>query len=596
MAEKQITDGTVSWIGGMDTSRSPSIIAENQYTLGVNVDIARGKEGVETRRGFRCLQLVFGTSKEQEIFEKGNVQGIGSYFHRGRGSIITVLSINGYIIEVINRFGNIYDVVFSGFRNNPWLKKAYISNTPEGVIVSDGQSGPIYLFENRRGRVRPGRMRIGPNHGGVYVQNRFWYIDETKKFVIGSTIGDSLSIEEAVLTNIYGFRTPEDEDLVAVGNQRTISRDALGGNLAFATNKANYSVDVRGDRTRWGFQSGIGSVENVVNEVGAISPFSYEPANSNIYFRNTYYGLMSTRSSQFQFQNNDSFSPVSIESSLIFDNDTKEFLDHCYTKVSGDRIYTTVAPQLNDDGFVYWSGLLVISPDIYFSTKDRTEINRVESIYTGVRPWGITVARDSLGIDNMFIISHDTDCINRLYIYDPEIDHDLNNRGVPIEIESKVMTRLYQFGSNFVPKGVRTQFYSFSATRDSKIAIYSRHSGDGIFKSIWNADHKIQVPARSLVPINFTRPSGENVFYSFGEDAFYERQDLFVMNGPVRLLKNIIVANKESIDTSLDSSDKFISEKDTNCFDPERIYSYSIQEDGCIPSTGDNLPIDFVEV
>lgn len=583
MANKLISDGNTSFIGGMDTSRSPSIISKNQYVTSVNMQISRGKEGIQTREGFKCLRLLFDTNQQKEVFQTGNVQGIGNYYSSYYKSIVIVISVSGYIVELVKKYGNVYDVLFTNFRNNPNLKKCYISEVPQGVIISDGESAPIYLFASSRGRTRPSKKQIGPNHGGVYVQNRFWYINEEKNIVLGSTIQDPLSMEEAILANIYGFKIPDDtDDLVAIGKQKTISRDVTGGNLAFASTRTNYAVDVRGDRSRWGSESGIGSVDNVINDVGAVSPFSYESANANIYFRNASYGLMSTRSGQYQFTNNDSFSPVSIESSTIFDNDNQEFLDSCYTKFYKTKLFTTVAPQLKD-GFVFWSGMLVMSPDIYFATKDRAEINRVESIYTGIRPWGMTVSKDRSGLDNMFIISYDHDCVNRVYVVDDESNYDTDQNGKLVEIESKLTTRLYNFSEPMIPKVANKQFYSYDSNRDMSLAIYSRDSSEGFYKKTWEASHSIINPGntKSLFPFNATNPSNVQVLFTDNENEFYERQDLFVIKGPINLLKHVRVADSESLDITVNSNQAFKREKNKDCKRPEKIYSYNIHEGDC---------------
>ena len=583
MPNKLISDGNTSFIGGMDTSRSPSIISKNQYVTSVNMQISRGKEGIQTREGFKCLRLIFGTDQQKEVFQTGNVQGIGNYYSSYHKSIVIVISVSGYIVELVKKYGNVYDVLFTTFRNNPNLKKCYISEVPKGVIISDGQSAPIYLFASSRGRTRPSQKQIGPNHGGVYVQNRFWYINEEKNIVLGSTIQDPLSMEEAILANIYGFKIPDDtDDLVAIGKQKTISRDVTGGNLAFSSTRTNYAVDVRGDRSRWGSESGIGSVDNVINDVGAVSPFSYESANANIYFRNAAYGLMSTRSGQYQFTNNDSFSPVSIESSTIFDNDNREFLDSCYTKFYKTKLFTTVAPQLKD-GFVFWSGMLVMSPDIYFATKDRSEINRVESIYTGIRPWGMTVSKDRNGVDNMFIISYDHDCINRVYVVDDEANYDTDQNGKLVEIESKLATRLYNFGEPMIPKVANKQFYSYSSDRDVSLDIYSRDSSEGFYKKAWEANHAIINPgnSKSLFPFNATNPSNVQVLFTDDENEFYERQDLFIIKGPINLLKHVRVADSESLDVTVNPNQSFKREKNKDCKRPEKLYSYKIHDGEC---------------
>ena len=573
MASNIKTDGIGSFIGGMDTSRSPSLIAPNQYVWSVNMSIPKAKEGITTRKGFHCLRLNFDTKKDKEHFENGNVQGIGSYTI-GKATMV-VLSISGYIIKLVPVSKFIYNVVFTTFRNNKNIRHCYITNVPNGCIVNDGESAPIFLGEFER-RTSTANNEIGPGLSGVYVQNRFFYIHPQKKIVMASTIQEPLSLQEAIDENITGFILPDEtEDIVAIGKQKTISRDALGGNLTFASNKSIYSVDVRGPRSGWGSipNSSIGAVSGEVTDFGAVSPFSFEGANANIYFRNARYGMMSTKSSQYQFVNNDNFSPVSIESSLFLDNDTKEFLDGCYTKMYNTRLYTTIAPQIKN-GSVFWNGLLVISPDIYFSTKDRAEINRVESIYTGIRPWCLTATESYNNVETLFIASFDKDSINRIYILDESADYDTDKDGKIIEIEQKLLTRLFNFGSDFIPKRQSVQFYGIGTrqfSRNSTVSIYTRESDSGQFRLASKNNHTVCEPCLFL---NTEPLSKKNINFTDKEIEFYNKQDLVVIKGPIVLTKFVRTAIEQSPNTTI--TDTECNEITPAVENPAKIYSYSI--------------------
>jgi hypothetical protein len=595
MASGIKTDGNIGFTGGMDTSRAPSLIGRNQYVYSVNMEIPKAKEGIRTRRGFKCIKIKFNSNSEKEIFETGNVQGIGNYFNQSTRSIVIVVSINGYIIELVLQGDGSYVANYANFNNNPNIKKCHINAVPNGVIISDGESAPIYILGNKKGRVSPSNRGIGPNHGGVYVQNRFWYIDQSKKYVIASTIQDPISLDEGILTNILGFAIPDEtEEFVAIGKQRTVSRDATGGNLAMASLTSNYSADVRGSREQWGNQSGIGRIENVVNGVGAVSPFSFESANSNIYFRNKDYGFMSTRSAQYQFTNNDSYSPISIESSAFFDNDTKEFLEFAYTKFYNTRIYNTIGPSINENGFVYWNGLLVMSPDIYFSTKDRSEINRVESVYTGIRPWCMTTSEDT---NNIFIMSYDTDCVNRLYTIDEDIDYDVDYKGKRVNIESKILTRLFDFEAPFISKKSKTQFFFIESKRDYNVNVYSRVSPESSFEEVYSSSVKIKTPGgQSLFPFDTdSRISDKPIIFPDSDEEFFQKQDLFIFKGSINLLKHIRSSLILNNDISSNNSDIIKLEK-SSCINPNLIYSYSINGTDCIyPKDNSHTYVKYVD-
>ena len=573
---KELIDGNSSFIGGMDTSRSPSLIAQNQYVYSINMEIPKAKEGIRTRRGFHCIKLKFKTLKEKDIFENGDVQGIGSYNLEGR--VIIVLSIDGYIIELLRQTKFVYNVEFTTFRNNKNIKHCYVSKVPNGCIVNDGESAAIFLGKSKK-RLSPKNNEIGPGLSGIYVQNRFWYIHPEKKIVVGSTIKEPTSLQEAIDNNIYGFEVPEEtENLIAVGKQKTISRDATGGNLAFSTNKGSYSVDVRGSRNSWGTiaGTGIGAVTGVVYDFGAVSPFSFESANANIYYRNSVYGMMSTKSSQYQFINADNFSPVSIESSLFFDNDTKEFLGSCYTKMYNTKLFTTIAPQIKN-GFVYWNGLIVISPDIYFSTKDRAEINRVESVYTGIRPCCITVTENSDNSESLFILSFDKDEVNRIYLLDDDADYDTDKDGKIIEIEQKLLTRLYTFGSSFVPKKNSGQFYGIGARRFSRsfsLDIYTRQSETEQFSLSSSNSHNLD--CGKCLFSNSSPPEKNMISFADKSEEFYNKQDLLVIKGPATITRFLRTAEPQSIVTTVSRNVECETMSPINNINIEKIYTHKI--------------------
>ena len=79
MLEK-LSDGTVSWIGGMDTSRDPSDLSETQYAKAINVIIPSSLGGIKTRFGIHCANLKFDSKGTKEIYRNGNIQAEGNFW------------------------------------------------------------------------------------------------------------------------------------------------------------------------------------------------------------------------------------------------------------------------------------------------------------------------------------------------------------------------------------------------------------------------------------------------------------------------------------------------------------------------------------
>lgn len=582
---KSVIDGNADWSGGMDTSKSVGHLAENQFVYSVNMEIPPTYGGIRTRRGFRCLELFFNTEEEREIYEQGKIQGEGWYYNGEE--VILLCSVDGWIFEF--RFVSTYKLrvrILNGWsQNNPNNNNAWFTRVPYGCIMNDGESLPFFISKDEVRRSNPKKDEIGPGCMGVYVQNRFFYVLPDKTFINASTIQNPLSLTEAKLNNIYGFSSPEDEDFItAIGRQQTISRDAHGGNLSFSTLKNTYSVDVRGDRTDWGklATKGVGYVDNSVPDIGAVSPYSYESFNGNVYFRNNNYGFMSSKQAQYQFINLDSYYSHSIEARLFFENDNEVFLQRCYTRGYKAKLYTTIAPEFSDNGGIIWNGIIVYAPDIYYSRSEKAE-RRYESVYTGIRPWCITVTEDIKKSNQMFIHSRDYDNVNRLYVFDESIDYDVNFKKEKIDIESKLLTRGYLFKVDFLRKSNRSASYSLKQIpRDTNLSIFTRDSDNGPFKELWNQKHLVNpccisnnkngLPCFKPMPVH--AEDREHVPISNKDDSkFFMKQDLFVLKGSASLKRWYRSAVIESQNFAAAAQEK---RKPPHCYEESRIYTYKL--------------------
>lgn len=581
---KPQVDGNSDWSGGMDTSRNPSFISPNQFVYSVNMDIPPTFGGIKTRSGFRCLEIVFNTPEERGIYEQGIIQGEGWYYN-GNETIL-LCSVNGWIFEFRNITRNILSgKIINGFsQNNPKNPHAWFTRVPYGSIMNDGESLPFIIRDGEIRRSDPDKNEITVGMMGVYVQNRFFYVRPDRKNIFASTILDPTSLQEAYDAGIYGFVTPEDEDFItAIGRQQTISRDAQGGNLSFSSLKNTYSADVRGDRNNWGKQGagGVGYVNNAVPNVGAVSAYSYESFNANIYFRNLQYGFMSSKQAQYQFQNNDSYYSHSIEARLFFENDTPIFLSKCYTRGYGPKLYTTIAPEFSDNGGIIWSGIIVYAPDIYYSKSEKAE-RRYESVYTGIRPWCLTVTEDVKSGSRMFIHSRDHDNVNRIYLFDEDINYDVDKDGNKIIIESKLLTRSYNYGTDFVMKKATAYHYALKDVKsNTSVKIKTRVGESEAFKDMWDGQHFVNeccIKSKNGQPCFYPIPihpeERENVPVSIEKDAkeFYSRQFLFTIKGESTLKKWVMVSNIVRSNQNVTVEKK----QDPNCYEEETIFNYHI--------------------
>jgi hypothetical protein len=587
MAEKQLVDGISDFSGGMDTSRASFAIGQNQYALGVNVDIPPTHGGLSNRKGFRNIFVEFESPKTEEIYRTGNIQGEGWYFDGFKPRYL--VSVDGWIFEFffVTKYRMEARIRNTSFRNNPNNTHCWISRVPNGAIVMDGESAALYITRNNIVRSNPKKKQIGSGRGGAWVQNRFWYIKDDCRNIWATTINDPLDLTEAYDANIFGFMVPDEDYLTAIGRNKTIARDALGGNLAFSSIKDLYSADVRGDRANWGrfAGSGVGFVDNSVPDLGAVSPYSFESLNGNIYFRNHNYGLLSSKQAQYQFTNLDSYFSHSIEANLFFERDSNILLSKCYTRGYRSKLYTTVAPEVKGK-YTYWNGLVVYAPDIYYSAQEKAP-RRYESVYTGIRPWCVTVSDTEREGALMLIHSYDFDGVNRVYVYDESLDYDIDKDFKKKEIESKFLTRAFSHSASATPKQTDKAFYSLKdIPRDLKIKILTRPSDSGKFTEQWNVTHKVKGCCFGKTPIGnkcFTpKPihpeQRELVVVSNDPETvkkYFVRQDLFEITGPFTLQRWVRTASATDVSLTVFEENK---NSCVNEYAGLRIYDYQLSK------------------
>lgn len=568
-------DGYSSFSGGMDSSRGPSIISSNQYVYSVNCILPKESDGIATRKGFRCIAISFSTTREEEIFRTGNFQASGHYTNYKNEEVL-VYVIDGYFFELTgNKFKKNARILNTNDQNDPNQQHNYITTIPFGVIINDGYSAPFFTngLENRRSR--PSNREIPAGLMGAYIQNRFWFVRPNRREIWSSTIKQPLSLDEAIIDNIYGITCPEeDQRIVAIGKQGTSRRDAISGNLCFATNRDFYSADVRGARTNWGLAGGQGSgfVENTVPGMGAVSHNSFEQLNANIFYRNPVFGLISLNQSLADFSSIDGARPQTIEASLFFDKDTKEFLDSCYTRKYKKSLLTTVAPK-HRNGFVYWNGIIVKTPDPYYGKQsgDNKFTDIVESVFTGIRPWDI----QTIGSveEQLVILSYDKDGVNRLYMYDETINHDIRHDGTVSQIESKILTRSFDFNNPLSPKITNNQLYSLShLNENTNIKWFSRNDEISPFSLTSSLDFEIFQSGGLRCNVN--KEARDNISIPSLTGNFYTQQDLVVFTGSATIRRMIKTGTLKNLNLTSYKEVKKIKQE-PNCH-YETVFSYTL--------------------
>jgi hypothetical protein len=546
-----ILDGSKGFPGGMDASREPDDLQPSQVAKMVNCLIPDTGEKIRQRFAYAaCNAEIDGlTQAQQTVWLTGHVQGVGWYVSNGRPLQLVVIS--GWVFELREVMRNRFRVTVrnGNDRNNESLTKAWVITIPGGAIVNDGQSLPLYIRESEARRTIPSSNEIGVGRMGVYCQNRLFYVDEFGTSIFVSTFQNPIDLSEGVSANIRTIVAPEDtESITAIGRIQAVNRDVNGGELVFSTQRNVYSVDVRGALSDWdSIETGLGKARLFVPNVGATSPYSFEGFNANLYYRTREFGIANLRDQQRSFTSTDYTVNNSFEVDLWLDRDTEWMLDQCYSVGYGGRLFTTVAPQLTEEGYVYWNGLIVLNPDPIYAGRERIP-RRYEGLWIGVQPWALNKTIDPNGETAMWIFSRDTDGQNRVYRMEDQQDYDIDYTGAAKEIVRVIETRGFDFGKPFSPKQMNHRQYGISGIRrDVTICAFTRTEGYGQWESIETRDFKalsccytatggvrakaLKPQSRKRVILNEEPPTDAREPAEYSGRSFISRQYRFEITG-----------------------------------------------------------------
>jgi hypothetical protein len=282
-----LSDGNVSWMGGFDTSRPPNDVAKIQYSKAANVVIPDSFGGIKVRPGIHNININFKNKQIEKIYAEGNIHAQG-YFE-SNGDVYLVVLVDGYVMRARKISTTLFymDCVNINSRNSDISSYGWVIEIPSGCIVNNGVDYPLHITATTQRRLDPNNGEIGIGRCGVYMHGRLFYVDQSAKRILAS---DFLNPTKFTLefTNVYGFMNPDANDkILAIGKQKTVFDYAEGGNLIWSSSTDIYAADVRGPRSEWAnLGTRIGKTTQIIPDFSAVSSYSFENFNGNIYFRN----------------------------------------------------------------------------------------------------------------------------------------------------------------------------------------------------------------------------------------------------------------------------------------------------------------------
>lgn len=583
-----LADGDKSWGRGMDSSRRPSELERGHYSKGVNLLIPRSRGGLETRGGIHAQKIIWQTSPAaQKAYEEGPVQAEGWYWDGSK--TILLRQAQGRVIKFTPVSGRFWVAESFEQRNSPDSTKAWFTRIPGGSILQDGVHPALLISSGSSRRARPDRGEITVGTFGAYVQNRYFYADVNRNFIQAGDYNSPFTIRESALDNVHGWLNPQDENAItAMGAQKQHYNTAKSGRLVWSDGINIYSTDVRGGRTTWErLDTNVGKVDEVIPGIGATSHYSFEPYNTDLYFRNARFGFCSLTQADRQFETQEDFIAHSAAVNEWLDRDAEWQLDQCYTVQFGPRLFTTMGATRDSRGFTYWKALFVFHPNPHLAPEGVRR--RYEGAISGVRPWCLTVVDRGDRTERMFIDSRDDDGVTRLYEYVPSSNYDVSHRDEVIEIPSILETRGYDAGVSEEPKVCENRYYSLGELeRDVNVSIYTRPEDYGQWLKQWDRIHlvahrcanegephrpaAVQRQERKRVNVD-QEPEQDKGNPDAAAQTHTSRQWRFEFKGALRLYSWITAHRAQDWDKTTSSEE---TERQAYIYSPRRDFDYNI--------------------
>ena len=398
----RLVDGITALDGGMDSGRSPSMIAPNQVQYAGNVAFRGGF--AKTRPAFKRVGLTgFSTAAAAKF------QGCG-YFDYYDGQIIFVAGGNTYKI-VPPSSGT--DWACSDITNSKTLsttcdrvhmvqaENRVGSGSPTShMIIQDGTTSPfiwdgasaIYANEitDAQGNVVGVPTGTGPmafGHGRLWVAQGRSYVGSD---IYGGSKGTLKFTENTYLNGGGAFSVPVSAGDITAMRFAAAPNTALGqGELIVATDDAVFTVNVPLDRTSWSALSDPVQRVALINN-GAMSHFSTELVNGDVFMRSRD-GIRSVIQAVRDF-NQLGNTPISSELHRIFKYDAAEYLKYSSGVLFDNRYLLTSQSSHDNTRGVAYAGLVSLDFNQISSMK-----GKAPPAYDGF--WTLDVTRSSVKND-----------------------------------------------------------------------------------------------------------------------------------------------------------------------------------------------------
>lgn len=484
MAENPTQDGSTTFTGGQNASKSAALVPDGSYYAGVNVKTTNGT--LTPRWGNEEHQVILpGTTftipktnqkrKYADVFPYGKFQALIPYSIGGTYYLIIVISGTIYLVNQETFEATILPITDGSTLNET---TARINWTPAGkwLEIFDYPNRPVIVQGTVARRTSAAALETPISVLGTYNENRVFIGNALNEFTASDPAAygfpnGPISFEEflTIGSPYYGqsFQLSTNyanDPITAMTFLQRIDSSTGIGSLVVATQNAIYSYQTQNPRELWESQ-GFGSV--FIPGIGIAGPRAFCNVNSDLFFIDPDGNIRSASMSR-QEQNQWSKVPISKEVSNYMTPSNPELLYYstmCYFK---NQIFVLANPyrviaidSLQNPTIDYAHGGMVKLNLDNVSTLTRGDASPTwDGLQTGIRPMDMVVNNR-----RCFIIGKDGG-VNKLFEIRDDLTYDVRGPEKRIQkIPTKIYTKEYAFQSPFSNKNLQNLELAFTGIK-----------------------------------------------------------------------------------------------------------------------------------
>jgi len=438
-APKRKIDGNITFEGGVDTGKSPSLVSENQVQWAINTTFRGGY--ASCRPGWTALR---------DTGITGQVQCATVYVN-DQGRIYIIILAAGRVYVWDEQSGSISDISITGDLNPSYLIQGWMVQAENFVIIQDGFSPPLIFDGVTLRRAANDELQTGTVM--AYVQGRIWYArpdgysfratdlvysDGTRESVLKET-------ENTFLNEGGDFSVPSDSGgITAIAVPGTLDTALGQGPLLVMTPKYIFAINAPVDRNIWkDVTYPIQSISAV--NAGAVGARSTTTINGDVFYRSSD-GIRSFIIARRDF-NTWGNTPISNEVSLVVNADQQDLLNHGSSIVFDNRLLMTCQPRYD---FEQTTHAAIVSLDFDLITGIRSKTPPAwEGIWTGLNIIQL-LKYESRGAERAFLLAKSATTGNvEIWEISRDLPYDVPSIGVQSSIQWEVWTRSFNFSEPF---------------------------------------------------------------------------------------------------------------------------------------------------